>query len=301
MFFVISGFVIPHSLYKAQYHLPQYGRFLARRIIRLDPPYIADICLVLALSYVVPLVPIFHGSPPTYSLSELLGHLGYANSLIGKPWVNPVFWSLGIEFQYYLLIGLIFPLLVTSNRLVRLASIVALLVPAFFISEASLIFAWLPFFVAGILTFQKRAGLISGGLFAAGLAVVFSIAWSEGRYGIGALQLPSAVVMLLTALAISVVKLRSSLLNWLGMISYSLYLVHVPIGGKVVNLGGRFANGLYSKLTVLIFAVLTSLLAAYLLYWAVELPSQRLSSKISYRRPWERVSGGEIQVPPVAD
>ena len=69
--------------------------------------------------------------------------------------------------------------------------------------------------MAGILAFQKRAGLISGGFFAAGLAVVFSIAWSEGRYGIAALQLPSAVVMLLTALAISVVKLLKSIeLAW---------------------------------------------------------------------------------------
>ena len=78
------------------------------------------------------------------------------------------------------------------------------------------------------------------------------------------------------------------------MISYSLYLVHVPIGGKVVNLGGRFANGFYSELTVLILAVFASIFAAYLLYWAVELPSQRLSSKISYRRSWERVSGGDV-------
>jgi peptidoglycan/LPS O-acetylase OafA/YrhL len=294
MFFVISGFVIPYSLYKAQYQLPQYGRFLAKRIIRLDPPYIADICLVLALAYVVPLAPMFHGGPPTYSFAQLLGHLGYANSLIGKPWVNPVFWSLGIEFQYYLLIGVIFPWLVTSNRLIRLALMVALLLPALFISKPSLIFAWLPLFVAGILTFQKRVGHLSGGFFAAGLAIVFSIVWAEGRFGIASPELPSAIVMLLTALAISVVKLRSSLLNWLGLISYSLYLVHVPIGGKVVNLGARYANGFYSEMTVLFLAVFASLFAAYLLYWAVELPSQRLSSKISYRRPWERASGGDV-------
>jgi peptidoglycan/LPS O-acetylase OafA/YrhL len=286
MFFVISGFVIPYSLYKARYEVSQYGRFLAKRIIRLDPPYFADICLILALAYVVPLAPVFGGPPPNYTLAQLLGHLGYANSLIGKPWINPVFWSLGIEFQYYLLVGLIFPLLVASNRLVRLALIVALLLPGPFISRQSLIFAWLPLFVAGILTFQKKVGLLSTHFFIAGLAIIFSIVLFEGGLGF-----PAAIVMLLTAVAIAFVELRASRLTWLGLISYSLYLVHCPIGGKVINLGARYAHGVYSEIAVLFLALAASVFAAYLLYRAVELPSQRLSSRISYKRPPERVSG----------
>jgi peptidoglycan/LPS O-acetylase OafA/YrhL len=57
---------------------------------------------------------------------------------------RPIFWSLGTEFQYYLLIGLIFPLLVSSNRLIRLTLMLALLLPAFFTPKTSLIFMWLP-------------------------------------------------------------------------------------------------------------------------------------------------------------
>src|ERR1019366_7311182 len=131
---------------------------------------------------------------------------------------------------------------------------------------------------------------LSNRVFAAGLAVVFSIVWFEGRLGIAALGFPAAIVMLLTVLAIAFLTLRSSRLTWLGGISYSLYLVHCPIGGKVVNLGARHAHGLYSEITVLIFAATASILAAYLLYRAVELPSQRLSSKISYGRPSVLVS-----------
>lgn len=291
MFFVISGFVIPYALYKAQYELPQYGRFLAKRIIRLDPPYFADICLILALAYVVPLAPMFHGPLVRYTFPQLLGHLGYANSLIGKPWVNPVFWSLGIEFQYYLLVGLIFPLLMASNRMIRLALIVALLflsVPL--ISRPSLIFGWLPLFVAGMLTFQKKVGLLSSRFFTVGLAVVFLIVLIEGRLE-SAYGFPAAIVMLLTALAIAFLTLRSSWLTFLGLVSYSLYLVHVPIGGKVVNLGARYAHGLYSEILVLFLAVTASIFSAYLLYRAVELPSQRVSSKISYKPVSERTSG----------
>src|SRR5882762_1752345 len=196
MFFVISGFVIPYALDKARYEMSEYAFFLAKRIIRLDPPYLADICLILALAYLVPHAPMFHGVTPAYTITQLLCHFGYLNSLIGKPWVNPVFWSLGIEFQYYLLVGLIFPLLVASSRVLRLALVATLLVPGLFIAQRSLIFVSLPLFVAGILTFQKKIGLLSIHLFAAGLAVAFSLAWFESGLG-------TAIVMLVTALAIT--------------------------------------------------------------------------------------------------
>jgi peptidoglycan/LPS O-acetylase OafA/YrhL len=165
----------------------------------------------------------------------------------------------------------------------RLALVAILLVPGLFIAQRSLIFVSLPRFVAGILTFQKKIRLFSIRLFAAGLFIAFSVAWFESGLG-------TAIVMLVTALAISFLKLHSRLLTWLGTVSYSLYLVHVPIGSRVVNLGARYAHGLYSEITVLILAVSASILAAYLLYRVVELPSQRLSSRISYGRPSERIS-----------
>src|SRR5262245_2564074 len=50
VFFVISGFVIPYSLYRARYRVRDFFMYLARRIVRLDPPYLAAIALVLALA-----------------------------------------------------------------------------------------------------------------------------------------------------------------------------------------------------------------------------------------------------------
>ena len=67
------------------------------------------------------------------------------------------------------------------------------------------------------------------------------------------------------------------------LISYSLYLLHVPIGGKIVNLGTRFAHTLPTQVLVLAAAVAGSISASILLYRLVELPSQRLSSSIRYR------------------
>ena len=47
-FFVISGFVITYSMLNAQYKLKDFPRFLMKRIIRIEPPYL----IVLALTVV---------------------------------------------------------------------------------------------------------------------------------------------------------------------------------------------------------------------------------------------------------
>jgi len=47
------------------------------------------------------------------------------NSLLGFKWVNTVFWTLAIEFQYYLTVACTFPLLTskwTSPRIVGAGS-----------------------------------------------------------------------------------------------------------------------------------------------------------------------------------
>src|SRR5271163_824876 len=48
IFFVLSGFVISHSLYRQRMTLNLLGRFCLRRSLRLDPPYWFAIALSLA-------------------------------------------------------------------------------------------------------------------------------------------------------------------------------------------------------------------------------------------------------------
>ena len=52
IFFIVSGFVVPWSMYAARYRWQDAPRYIARRIVRLDPPYIIAIMVVLVLSYV---------------------------------------------------------------------------------------------------------------------------------------------------------------------------------------------------------------------------------------------------------
>jgi peptidoglycan/LPS O-acetylase OafA/YrhL len=71
-------------------------------------------------------------------------------------------------------------------------------------------------------------------------------------------------------------------LVFLGFISYSLYLLHVPIGGRVINLAGRRPHTLPVELGAVTAAMAVSLMAAWLLYPMVERPSQKWSARFHY-------------------
>ncbi len=66
--------------------------------------------------------------------------------------------------------------------------------------------------------------------------------------------------------------------------SYSLYLVHVSIGGRIVNLAKRFGEGPLYELAIVALALLASLVAALLLHRFVETPAMRASRKIGRQK-----------------
>ena len=281
IFFVISGFVIPYSLEKANYGYRQFWSFLSKRIVRLDPPYFANMAFILGLAFVVPLVPGFRGPQPHFTATQLLSHVAYLNSVVGKTWINPVYWSLGIEFQYYLLIGLIFPLLCSSRLTTRMVTTFALLVPGFFVPNGSLLFVHLPLFVAGILTYQFKVGRLSKGSYFGVLAVTAIVT------GFG----PGVVIALtcaITSLVIAFVEFGGRILTWLGSISYSLYLMHVPSRRK--DRGHRNTISAWTIRPHSFFDCChgASIFAAWVLYRLWNCPLRDLSSRISYGKKREK-------------
>jgi len=278
-FFVISGFVLPLSMYRGGYRLRCHvGTFVLKRVIRLDPPYIVTIGLVVALAYASALAPGYAGAPPSFSWTNVLLHLGYLNAFVGEGWINPVFWTLAIEFQFYLLIALLFPVIVRLPASWRGLGAVALAASPLVVTVPdSFIVPYLPLFAFGIATFEYYEGRVRL------LAYLLTIG-TISLIGLGTMGQLITGVGLATALAIAFV--RAEFPRWvtgLGVLSYSFYLVHVPIGGRVVNLGARVAETPLQQIGVLLTAVAVSLLAAYAMYWAVERPAQRFSSAIQYR------------------
>src|SRR5919205_611382 len=148
VFFVISGFVIPFALARAGYAPSNFGRFVLKRVARLDPPYLASIAFVLLAIYLTALAPGFGGQHFEFSWAVLLLHLGYANVFFGRPWLNPVYWTLAVEFQYYLIVGLVFPLLAGGRRAFY-AVAAAAAASAFVVTSPGLVFKYLPLFALG--------------------------------------------------------------------------------------------------------------------------------------------------------
>lgn len=153
-FFVISGFVIPLSLSASGYRVTDYGRFLLKRIVRLDPPYIVSmvVSLVLAGYYASKT-----GSPFPYSTPQILLHLGYLNVFSRYDWISPIYWTLAVEVQYYLLVGLAFPLLLKPLRFWLLIAPVCV-AAAFALRNHGYVFQYLPYFLMGIAAFHYRRG-----------------------------------------------------------------------------------------------------------------------------------------------
>lgn len=279
VFFVLSGFVLPYSLHQGRYLVRRdAGRFLLKRLIRLEPPYLCAVALVVILAYVSAAMPGYRGAPPDFTATQLLLHLGYANAFFGYPWVIPVLWTLAIEFQFYLIIAVIFPLIASASSSTRFAVFALMCVLGAVIQNESLVFRYLPLFVLGMITFTFRTGRMTTAVYVAWLAMAACAAIVVDGHA-------AAAVGMATALGIGFVNLRRiAPLAFLGSISYSLYLLHVPIGGRVVNLGSRFAHDTMSQVLVLALAVLASIGAAYAFHRVVERPAQRMAASLKYTR-----------------
>ena len=278
IFFVISGFVIPYSLYLRAYRIRDCTSFLARRLKRLEPPYLVCIVLVIVLHQLSALVPGLYEGTLDLTWQRLLAHFGYLNAIFDYGWLNPVFWTLAIEFQYYLFMAVAFPLLVHSNLMLRnLATLGIALLGLNKFSGSALLPFWLPLFALGIVTFQFYTNQLSRIWYSVILVIVFLISYNI----VGA---PQSIVGICTALTILVASERElprifAPLAFCGTISYSLYLLHTPIGGRIVDLATYLPNSVVYRYSALVVAFAVSVLSAYVFWGIVERPSQQWSKQ----------------------
>ncbi len=87
-----------------------------------------------------------------------------------------------------------------------------------------------------------------------------------------------------TAVVIATVRIpRVAAIAWLGAISYSLYLLHVPVGYRVMNMIRRLSDGELEPTLTIVAALAASIAGAALLHRLVEQPSLRFAARIGYR------------------
>ena len=274
VFFVISGFVIPLALEKSHFVARDYGSFLLKRFLRLYPAYFASGVLVLVLWYASSLYPGFRGAAPHVSARQIVGNLTLTADLLDEPWLNPVYWTLAIEVQYYLLIGLCYPALTSTSAGIRWAVIATWLLIPLILPLHATVFEYGALFGLGIAAFLYATHRIDLRGF---LACLIAGLLVQGLHA----DWLSAGAALATALAIAWARFEAPRsLVFLGTISYSLYLVHVPFGGKVIHALQRLHGGPGFAYGVILVAVILTVGAAYLFYRAIERPSHAYSRRI---------------------
>jgi len=233
-FFVISGFIVPYSLFAGGYQLPSFFRFLGKRIVRVDPPYVASILLSLAAAWVAGRMAGHTGTASHYSLVSTGASLGVPDSLSAhQVWINGVYWTLAVEFQYYLALALLFPALTSSKAAVRRVCFAAALGASLLNRNPEFLPRSIPLFLLGLAGMEFVCHMIDRREFALMAAVCGGMAMYTAGVG------ESCVGMA----AIACILSFRSAPKWLlasGNISYSLYLIDVPVGIRVENLAHRF-------------------------------------------------------------
>jgi len=281
VFFVISGFVIPYAMYRGMYRFKNFGTFLLKRVIRIEPPFLISIILVIALNWLSTLSPYYRGTGFTIDYTALALHLGYLNAFFEYPWVNDVYWTLAIEFQYYIIIALIFPLLIHSKKYFSFIALGLFGVMGFFITGHNFIFNYGLLFVVGILLFQFQIGYLKNAEFGALLLIALLMIYVkfDNRYLMAAL-LPYFFILYF--------NLTSGVSKFLGNISYSLYLVHIPIGGRIINICETLFQSEQIRSVFVFVALAVSIFAAWIFFMLIEKPAMNLAKKIGYSKKNEK-------------
>jgi peptidoglycan/LPS O-acetylase OafA/YrhL len=290
IFFVLSGFVMANNTVKYQVEGNFANKFILRRLIRLTPPYYFAIfftLIFLALKQHVLGTQIQLPEP-----NVIAAHFFYMQGFLGFKNINPVFWTLCIELQFYVAFIIMVwfsDYLVTQCKihdarywLAGLSSILAL----------PWAFGWLqtPIWAGGFIGFwySFMAGvLVCWAIFANRIFQWFTIGYLLLIIGSVVFKHSDAVIVTgLTATSLFFAGVKGYMQRWLnwrwlqfvGLVSYSLYLLHNPLTGASANLLRRILSpSLLTDIIVTLAAISFCLFMAWLNFICIEKPSIRWS------------------------
>ncbi|WP_158545937.1 acyltransferase [Blastococcus sp. TF02A-30] len=301
VFFVLSGLVLalPHLRpSRPGTWLPYY----CKRVLRLYVPVIVAVALTGAL---VTLFPRTADPAQSWWMNahavpvQLLTLVHDAWLLDGTGWLNSALWSLEFEVAFSLLLP-VFVVLARPLAVPLWGSVPAVLLACgWATARGHERLSYLMVFAVGVLLAQRlptlrawadringsaRSGLMWSGLGGLGVLVLLGEWWLKLVVGDPTLWSPigrpagvlGAAVLVFCFLHCRSLRAlgNSRPLQWLGTVSFSLYLVHEPIVVSVATLVPSTPLGV---LVVLAVGVPVSFLVAVVFHRAVERPSQLLA------------------------
>ncbi len=300
-FFMLSGFVLTKALRDRGFVLSarSWAVWAAQRTIRLCLPVAGSVALSLVLYTMA-----FDGTWPTegewlrngvWQHPQTLASVASQASLVALGdgfTLNNALWSLVHEWRFSMLLPALLAAPVLGVRGTASLVLAALAASSWAIGpygsityvgdtvigtvRATLYFS-LPFILGMALEIGGAARLSAGRwLTVLGLAAVLGLCRNGSDYAIFA----ASAILIWLALQPGLLQrvLRHSVLRFLGTISFSLYLVHIPVLAVL-------QHGLHGRLppaAMWAAGVLASLLAAWVFYWAVERPAHRLARRVEW-------------------
>lgn len=304
VFFVLSGLVLTLSVVRK----PSFDwiAYYPSRLIRLYLPAVASLALSVTLILLVPRVPNNEFSGSWILLNALtvapVQLLREATLTVIAPQYNGVLWSLYLEVAFSVLLPAFVAFAILTRRWWWAAGLAALACAAAGIEADDYGFKLLPVFFLGSIIAVKIADverllarintwrlrhLVWSVLLGLGLSLmipaVFVPALFTMPHGWTLIQLGWVVGAVLIVVAcfgwqVLATLLESRVPAWFGKISFSLYLVHVPV---LVTL--TFLWGGKDWPVVGLVGIPLSILVGWGFYWAVERPSHRLARYVSHR------------------
>lgn len=278
IFFVISGFIIPYSMKLGGYNIKNnFSGFIYKRLIRVEPPYIVSIVFTIIVGCAVNLV--YDKEIYVYTVPQVASHLFYLTSFLGYQWVNPVYWTLAIEFQFYFLMAIIYPFVMSSKFRVPFFLMAAVIfLTAGNWAQGTIVY-FSPLFAMGVIVALAKVNLIAGRSILVMLLVCFAGSiWKQGF-----------IVALLGGLTALILLGNKQLPDWpglqfFGIISYSLYLFHYPVVEKLIRFGKVFGTAFQTQIIVIVFSMFLAALISWVAYVLIERPSIRAAANIRYVR-----------------
>ena len=283
IFFIVSSIVIPLSMIKSNYKIEDFFNFLKIRLTRIEPPYIVALILGIIYLNIRDYFPGENNINLSPSIKDIILHLGYLIPFFeNSHWISKVFWTLAIEFQFYIILALIFPFFF-KNKIITLLIILSVISISFFFTNPYFFPYWAPYFGLGIIYALYKSTTINKFNFTL-LIALFSIITFLNQ---GFLDL---IIGLSTIFIIHFFKNYSNFItSFLGKISYSLYLTHTILGLAIINFCARNELSLFLKILVLISVILISIITSYIFWRIIESPSHKFSQKIK-----TKIYGGKL-------
>ncbi len=296
IFFVLSGFVIAHSLSNHPVTPRFAGRFIARRAIRLDPPYYITLGVMLTIVAVYRHDGLFGAWREYGGWSGALSNLFYLHDLLYQPTPLDIAWTLCLEIQFYL--TLVFFRMITTFVSQRWEGqgpapqsdrLVLLVLPLMLVS----LVCWYPAmnrfdfpstwfrFGLGILTYLAFRRSIARIWWTIPMTLILglSIFFHDLR---GAVAAATAGLILFAGISGRLgTWLSNRPIQFFGKLSYSIYLIHLAVGVSVSNLLWELREPTpVHALLVTSIGLSTSIAGALLVYHLFEKPGILISQRL---------------------